>query len=195
MSEITEENEKQALESEVVEEQAEEQNQNEELDAGSSEVSEIESLREELTKAKNDYLYLRADFDNYRKKMIEERSSWKKYGSEGVLRQIIAVLDNFDLALMTEVNPENLQSFHEGVKMIRAEMGSSLETAGVKEIEVMGKAFDPQIHEALGAEESSEVEDGHVLRVFKRGYKLHDRILRPAQVIIAKTPSSEDNEA
>ncbi|MEC9281708.1 MAG: nucleotide exchange factor GrpE [Bdellovibrionota bacterium] len=194
MSEITEENEKQALESEVVEEGTEEQNINE-PEAASSEVSELESLREELTKAKNDYLYLRADFDNYRKKVIEERSSWKKYGAEGVLRQIIGVLDNFDLALMTEVNPENLQSFHEGVKMIRAEMGSSLGTAGVQEIEVMGKAFDPQVHEALGAEESSEVEDGHVLRVFKRGYKLHDRILRPAQVIIAKKPSSEDNEA
>lgn len=194
MSEITEENEEQVLESEVIEDESEDQASNE-VDAASTEASEIDSLREELTKAKNDYLYLRADFDNYRKKVIEERSSWKKYGAEGVLRQIIAVLDNFDLALMTEVNADNLQSFHEGVKMIRAEMGSSLETAGVKEIDVLGKAFDPQIHEALGAEESTEMEDGHVLRVFKRGYKLHDRILRPAQVIIAKKPSSEDNEA
>ena len=90
--------------------------------AESTEISETDKLKEDLEKSQKDYLYLRADFDNYRKKMIEERSQWKKYGAEAVLRELVGIIDNFDLALMTEVNEDNLESFHQGVKMIRSEI-------------------------------------------------------------------------
>ena len=160
-----------------------------------TEPTEIEQLRTELEQAKKDYLYLRADFDNYRKKAIEERSQWLKYGSENLLRQIVSIVDNFDLALLTEVNADNIASFEQGVRMIRSEISSTLANAGVTEVPVLGEAFNPQLHEAIGTEESAELADGHVLRVLKKAYKLHDRNLRPAQVIIAKKPSSEDNEA
>lgn len=158
-------------------------------DSAEEETSEVEKLKEELNKAKQDYLYLRADFDNYRKKVIEERSQWKKYGSEGVLRELVGIIDNFDLALQTEVTSDNLESFHQGVNMIRSEITSSLERAGVKEVSSVGEAFDPTLHEALGAEVSDEVEDGHILREFKKAFRLHERLLRPGQVIVAKKPT------
>lgn len=153
------------------------------------EDSKYDQLKQDLEKSQKDYLYLRADFDNYRKKMIEERSQWKKYGSEAVLRELIGIIDNFDLALQTEVTAENLESFQQGVQMIRHEITSSLERAGVVELSSMGEAFNPTLHEALGAEESTEVEDGHILREFKKAFKLHDRLLRPGQVIVAKKPA------
>ena len=198
MSEVTNENEKDLAAEENNEDLAQEEklvasDDNSESAEDNNETNELENLKAELEKAKNDYLYLRADFDNYRKKAIEERAQWRKYGAEPVMRELVGIIDNFDLALMTEVTPENLDSFHQGVKMIRSEISSSLERAGVREIDATGQAFDPNLHEALSAEESTEVEDGHVLRVFKKAYKLHDRLLRPAQVIVAKKPSAEDN--
>ena len=174
---------------EAVEEQGPAEEVVEAKESEEQEDNELENLKKDLEQAQKDYLYLRADFDNYRKKMIEERSQWKKYGAEAVLREILGIVDNFDLALQTEITPENLDSFAQGVKMIRQEISTSLERAGVNEITSLGEAFDPNLHEALGAEESEEVKDGHILREFKKAFKLHDRLLRPGQVIVAKKPS------
>lgn len=145
---------------------------------------EVPDLNAELEKAKKDYLYLYADFENYRKKAIQERSQIMKYANENLLRDMIQVMDNFQLAISMEVNSENIKSFVDGVNMISKELKNTIEKYGVSPINAETD-FDPNLHEALGTEETDEVESGKIFKVFKHGYKLHDRLLRPAQVIIA----------
>jgi molecular chaperone GrpE len=162
------------------------ENTEESTSSSTSELqAKVDSLQQELDKTKKDYLYLLAEYDNYKKQAIRERSNLLKYASENLLRDIVQVMDNFHLALQSDVTAENLESFVNGVKMISKEMLNSVEKHGVVKLQAKGERFDPSVHEALGSEPSSEVESGHILHVFKEGYKLHDRLLRPAQVIIA----------
>lgn len=146
----------------------------------------------ELEKTKNDFMYLRADFDNFKKSAIKERSQLVKYGNERLLVDLVDVLDNFEHALNMEITPENIESFQEGVAMIQKELFNSLEKYGLTKLESKGKAFDPTVHEALSSEPSEEVEPGHITQVFKEAYKLHDRVIRPAQVVVAKEIENQE---
>ena len=150
-------------------------------------------LQEQLAKAKNDYLYLMADFENYKKHMIKERSDYMKYGSERLIVELLDVLDNFNRALEMEVDAgqnESFDSFRKGIELTASEFRSTLKKFGVEELKCQGEPFDPTFHEALGSEETDAVKPGHIANVFKNAYKLHDRIVRPAQVIVAKEKSS-----
>src|SRR5688500_583020 len=100
-------------------------------------------LQEELAKAKNDYLYLLAEFDNYRKNAIKERSELIKYGSERFVRDFLGILDNFELALDSGAKQANIDSFRDGVKMIAGEIRGLLQKHGVEEVKSEGKPFDP----------------------------------------------------
>jgi len=148
-----------------------------------------DQLKADLDKAKNDYLYLAADFDNYRKNAIKERSDLVKFGNERLIRELLNVVDNFERALESGADPEK---FRQGVEMINSEMKSLLQRFGVSEVAAQGEAFDPATHEALSSEPTSEMEPGHVLRVFKKAYKLHDRLVRPAQVVVASKPQDTE---
>lgn len=152
---------------------------------------QIGLLKAETEKWKNEYLYLRADFDNYKKHAIKERSETIKYGSERVLSELLEVCDNFERALSFEVKPENLQSLYQGFKLIHDELKALLGRFNVQEIPAHGAKFDPNIHNALSAESTDKVPPGHVSQVFKKPYKLHDRIIRPGQVVIAQEPKKE----
>ncbi len=160
------------------------------------EVDPVSALEEQNTKLKNEYLYLRAEFDNFRKNSIKERSDLIKYGPERLAAGLLEVLDIFEKAMSAEVNPENLDSFIEGINMTSKELNSTLERFGVKAVASMGEAFDPNIHEALGSEVSDSVPAGHITQVFKKPYRFHDKILRHGQVIIAKAAeTTANNEA
>ncbi len=143
---------------------------------------------EELAKAKNDYLYLLAEFDNYRKNAIKERSELNKYGSERFIRDFLGILDSFELAL--QADPVNVDSFRDGVKMIAGEMRALLSRHGVEEVKAEGKPFDPATHEALSSEPREDMPPGHVANVFKKAYKMHDKLIRPAQVTVSTAISS-----
>lgn len=149
-------------------------------------------LKQQIEKWKNDYLYLRAEFETYKRNAIKERSEISKYGSERIILEILSVADNFDRALGTKPTPETLEVYAQGVKMSANELKTVLTRFGVSEIKCEGSPFDPMLHEALGAEESDSVSEGHILRVFRSAYKLHDRVIRPAQVIVAKANSSKN---
>lgn len=157
-----------------------------------SEASKLEALNAELEKARNDLLYLRADFENYKKQAMKERADLLKYGAERVIGSLLDVLDNFGRALETQIDPKNKQSldgFKKGMELTAAEFRATLKKFGVEEVESKGQPFDPNVHEALGSEETDQFKPGYVSQVFKPAYKLHDRIIRPAQVIIAKEKS------
>lgn len=154
--------------------------------ATATETSSVEALQEEITKLKNDYLYLRAEFDNYRKQAIKERSDLVKFGGERIARDLLDTLDIFESALATDVSPETLKNFVSGIELTAQQLRAALTKHNIQEIPALGQAFDPYMHEALGSEPSDSVTPGHVSRVFKKAYKYHDKILRPAQVIVAK---------
>lgn len=156
--------------------------------ASDQKVSEVESLKNEAEKAKNDYLYLRAEFDNYRRNVIKERSDLIKYGSERLIVDILGVLDNFERALEAKPTPENLVNYVKGIEMTQQELKNVLTKFGVSEIPAQGVQFDPSIHEALSSEETDTVKPGFISRVFKKPYKLFDKIIRPGQVVVAKEP-------
>lgn len=145
-----------------------------------------EQLAQQVEKWKNDYLYLRSEFELYKRNAIKERAEVGKYGAKALVNELLSVVDNFDRALSTALTPDNLEVYGQGVKMTAGELKSVLSRFGVVEVKCEGQPFDPSIHEALGAEESDSVPEGHVLRVFRSAYKLHDRVIRPAQVIVAK---------
>jgi molecular chaperone GrpE len=167
-----------------------------ESETDGDEISSVEAKRykAEADKWKNDYLYLRADFDNYRKAMIKERSDIVKYGTERLFVDLLDVFDNFERALDLDVNAENYTTFKDGIKLTAAELKKIFEKHGVREVKSLGEPFNPSFHEALSSEATAETPAGHVTRVFKKAYKLHERVIRPAQVVVAKPPESPSSE-
>ncbi len=149
-------------------------------------AKEVESFRAEAEKMKNEYLYLRAEFENFKKNMIKERSDLRKYGSERLIVDLLNVLDLLETALATEINSERIANFKKGVELTATELKAILLRHGVEELPAHGKAFDPGAHEALSSEETDRVPEGHVSQVFKKPYKLHDRVVRHGQVVVAK---------
>jgi molecular chaperone GrpE len=145
--------------------------------AASGSSNKTEELQALVEKYKNDFLYLRADFDNYKKNALKERSDYLKYGSERLIVEMLSVLDNFERALETKTTAENFGNLVKGVEMTAQELRSSLQRFGVSEVN------------AKGSEDSKDMPAGHVVRVFKKPYKLHDKLIRPGQVVVAKQGS------
>ncbi len=147
--------------------------------------SEIELAQDEAAKWKNEYLYLRAEFDNYRKNTLKERSDLLKFGAERVLRDLLEVVDNFDRALAQQVTAESLNQFKTGVELTAKEFKDALTKNGVQEVPSQGQPFNPLFNEAISSESTNTVAEGYVTQVFKKAYKLHDKIIRLGQVVVA----------
>jgi molecular chaperone GrpE len=158
--------------------------------AASNLETEIQRLRAELDKAKKEQLYLLAEFENYKKNVIKERSDMRKYGSERLLVELLSVLDIFETALKSDVTVENLESFKKGMELTASSLRSVLQRFGVEEIPAQGEPFNPSVHEAISSEATEAVPEGHISQVFKKPFKLHDRVIRPGQVVVATKPKS-----
>lgn len=153
--------------------------------------TELELSQEEATKWKNDYLYLRAEFENYKRNALKERSELLKFGAERMARDILEVMDNFERALQVKLTPDTLQTFKVGVEMTAKELKEALHKHGIQEVPSEGQPFNPAHHEAISSESTAAVPNGHVARVFKKPYKLHDKIIRTGQVVVAMAPTGE----
>ena len=154
---------------------------------------QIQQLRQQAAKADENWQRLlrsTADFDNYKKRMAREKQDSIKYANEGLLMKMIPLLDNFEMAIAaTKGNTDDaVQSLQTGVTMIFQQLKTTLVEVGLEEIDATGAAFDPNWHEAVSQTETADAPDGHVLQQLRKGYKLRDRLLRPATVIVAKTP-------
>ncbi len=147
--------------------------------------TELEKAKEEAEKYKNELLYLKAEFDTYRRHAAKDRAEARKFGAESLVRDLLSVIDNFERAMQVKITAENYKTFAQGVEMTASELKNVLAKNDVVEVPAQG-AFDPSVHEAVGAEPSKEIPPGHILRVHQRAYKLHDRVIRPAQVVVAK---------
>lgn len=146
-------------------------------------------------KFKNEYLYLRAEFENFKKQVIKERSDLRKYGWERVAADLLGVLDIFETALASETTPATLANFRKGIEMTASELKGVLQRHGVTEIPSNGQPFDPAFHEALSSEETDAAKPGTITQVFKKAYRLHDRVIRPGQVVVAKAKSAGTGSA
>ena len=156
--------------------------------------AQIDDLKAQAAKAAEHWdrlLRNTADFENYKKRAARERQDAVKFANEGLMQKLIPVLDNFESALAAAqaAGGESAQSLITGVGMIQQQLKSVLAEAGLEEIEAQGKPFDPNIHEAVSQAESAEHPEGHVMQQLRKGYKLRERLLRPATVIVAKAPT------
>jgi molecular chaperone GrpE len=155
----------------------------------------LENLKEKGAKADEHWerlLRTTADFDNFKKRAAREKQDAIKYANENLLQKLIPVLDNFDMAMSATQSTagETQQSLQTGVAMILQQLRSAVQEAGLEEIDAAGKVFDPNLHEAVSQKETSDAPDGSVLQQLRKGYKLKDRLLRPATVVVAKAPSA-----
>ena len=152
--------------------------------------SDLQLAQEDSAKWKNEYLYLRAEFENYKKNAIKERSDLLKFGAERIARDVLEVMDNFERALEIKITPETLQSFKTGVELTAKELKEALSKHGIQEVPSHAQPFNPLHHEAISSEATATVPVGHVSRVFKKPYKLHDKIIRMGQVVVATEAKS-----
>jgi molecular chaperone GrpE len=132
-----------------------------------------------------------ADFDNFKKRAAREKQEAIRYANEGVLEKLVPVLDNFDAALSAAQtsSADGAQSLQTGVAMIFQQLKKVLTESGLEEVDATGQTFDPNLHEAVSQQESADVPEGNVLQQLRKGYKLRDRLLRPATVVVAKKPA------
>jgi molecular chaperone GrpE len=159
---------------------------------------QIEELKRRAAKADENWerlLRTTADFDNFKKRAARERTEAAQYASVALLQKLLPVLDNFEMALAATKNAEapagGIASLQSGVLMIQQQLKSMLAEAGLEEIEAAGKLFDPSLHEAVSQQESAQVPEDHVLQQLRKGYKLKERLLRPATVVVAKKPAAK----
>jgi len=159
-------------------------------DVASNELEELKSKAAKADENWNRYLRLTADFDNNRKRAERERQEAISFANENLLAKLAPVLDNFEMALASANNESAAKSLQAGIVMISNQLKSVLAEAGLEEIDASGKPFDPNLHEAVSEQESSEVPDGQVVRQIRKGYKFRNRLMRPAGVIVAKKPAA-----
>jgi molecular chaperone GrpE len=158
----------------------------ENMNGNGSAESAMEKWKAEAEKNRNDMLYMRAEFDNYKRQAIKERSDLQKYGAERFVKDLLPILDNFERALSMKVTAENFATFVKGVEMTSTEMKALLSKHSIFEVPAEGLPFDPAIHEALSAEATDKFPPGHITRVFQKPYKFFDKIIRPGQVVVAQ---------
>lgn len=147
---------------------------------------ELEQLRGENDSLKDRLARLQAEFDNARKRGEKERQDARDYAVQGAVEPFLNVMDNFQLALRAGGSAEQLRA---GVELILKQMEDALKSLNVTAVETVGAQFDPHVHEALGSVETAEHPDHSVLEEIRRGYKLRDKLLRPALVKIAVNAS------
>ncbi len=152
--------------------------------------AEIQSKAAKADETWDRYVRLNADFDNFRKRAARDREDGIRAAQERLLNKFLPVVDNFDMAMAATGSAQNttIESLKAGVQMIQGQLKGVLAESGVEEIEAMGRPFDPNLHEALSQMESADAPEGTVIQQLRKGYKMRDRLLRPASVIVAKKP-------
>jgi molecular chaperone GrpE len=189
------------------EEKKEKKNQDESLEIcekpeEKKEETQIDLLKERLLKSEEQtkeledrLLRLAAEFDNYKKRMAKEFGYLIKNANENLILQLLDTLDNFQRALNSAKNSSDYEKFHKGVELIYNHLKEILAKEGLKEIEALGKPFDPHFHEAVTQAESDKYDDDVVMEEISKGYMLNDRLLRASKVVVSKgKPKKEEKE-
>lgn len=165
------------------EEENEQEIDSEELDIAAERLvlaERVQTLEEEL-------LRNRADMENQRKRNARDLEQTRKFGSERILSELVQVADNLERGLEAAEQPgATIETIKEGKALTLSQLNKLMASQGVKEVDPMGQPFNPELHQAMATEVSTEHAPDTVVRVFQKGYQLHERLLRPAMVVVSK---------
>lgn len=161
------------------------------IDAASLTPQQFEELKARAAKADENWerlLRTTADFDNFKKRAARERTEALQFANASLIQKLLPVLDSFEMALAAAqtAKDEKTSSLQAGIGMVQSQIKNILAEAGLEEIDAAGKPFDPALHEAVSQQETADVPEGQVVQQVRKGYKLRERLLRPASVIVAK---------
>ena len=152
------------------------------------------ALKEKAARATEYYdqlLRTAADLENYKKRATRERQEAIKFANEALLEKLIPVLDNFEMALTAASAPNtSAASLQSGIAMIFQQLKTAMSDVGLQEVDATGSTFDPNLHEAISQQETAEVPEGQVVQQLRKGYRLRERLIRPASVVVAKKPAA-----
>jgi molecular chaperone GrpE len=156
---------------------------------------EIEELKQKAAKADEHWdrlLRTTADLENFKKRAARERQEAIKFANAALLEKLIPALDNFDMALAAanSADSHSMESLKTGITMIYNQLKGALADTGLEEIDATNQPFDPNLHEAVSHQESADVPEGQVLQQLRKGYKLRERLIRPASVVVARKPAA-----
>lgn len=153
--------------------------------------ADLEQARAELAGREDRALRLAADFDNFRRRTLREREEAHRYGHENLVKDLLGAVDNLDRAIehARRSGSADFESMLQGVELVQRELNGVLAKHGVTRIEAAGELFDPTVHEAIAQKEEGSVPANTVVEVYQPGYRLWDRLLRPARVVVSKPPA------
>jgi molecular chaperone GrpE len=158
---------------------------------------QLDDLKARAAKADENWerlLRTTADFDNYKKRAARERTEAVQFANASLIQKLLPVLDNFEMALAAaqSAKDEKSASLQAGIVMVQSQLKSILAEAGLEDIDALGKTFDAALHEAISQQETADVPEGRVVQQVRKGYKLRERLLRPAAVVVAKKPAKSE---
>ncbi|MBM7577645.1 molecular chaperone GrpE [Jeotgalibacillus terrae] len=150
--------------------------------AETEEIAAEENWQQKAEEAEDKYLRLRAEFDNYRRRIQKENETLQKYRAQNVVTGILPALDNFERALNIETTNDESASLLKGMQMVHSSLLEALKAEGVEVIESVGQQFDPNLHQAVMQVSEEGTESNTVIEELQKGYKLKDRVIRPSMV-------------
>jgi len=153
----------------------------------------LEQAEEEARAAHDRLLRVSAEFDNYKKRTRREIDDFRKYANEALIKELLGVVDNLERAVESSKEASENSQLLEGVNLTLKEILKIFEKFNVKPIEALEKEFDPAVHQAMLQEASEDHAENTVIREFQKGYTIHDRLLRPAMVVVSKAAASPGN--
>ncbi|HEY5233652.1 MAG TPA: nucleotide exchange factor GrpE [Verrucomicrobiae bacterium] len=156
-------------------------------------MAELQARAAKADEHKDNWMRTAADLENFKKRAARERIEAAQFANAALLQKLLPILDNFEMAQAAAQNAEGekLAALQAGVAMIQQQLKSVLLESGLEEIDAAGKLFDPALHEAVSQQETADIPEGHVVQQIRKGYKLRERLLRPAAVIVAKKPAAK----
>ena len=166
------------------------------VDAASMTPEQFEELKALAAKADENWERLvrtTADFDNFKKRVAREKTEAIQFANSSLLQKLLPVMDSFEMALsaLQNTKDEKSSSLQAGIMMVQSQLKNILAESGLEEIDATGKPFDPTQHEAVSQQETTDVPEGQVVQQMRKGYKLRERLLRPASVVVAIKPGAK----
>jgi len=160
--------------------------------AAEEELTEVEKLTRDVAKWHEAAIRSAADLENFRKRMSKEKADAIRFGNQKLVLDLLPVIDNFNMGMMA-AEQDSGSMIYMGMQMVQKQMVDFLENQDVKQVACnAGDVFDPNQHDAMSQEVSEEFAEGQIIRVMRAGYKMGDRLLRPANVVVSSAPQAEE---
>lgn len=149
-------------------------------------IQKVQELEEKSENSYDQYLRAKAEMDNLLKRNKREKEEWVKFSNESLIKELLPVIDNLEMAIAHSTDENSIHALREGVELTLKGLRDTLAKAGLEEVKAKGESFDPCFHHAVSEQEDETMEAGKVLTELQKGYTLHDRLVRPAMVVLSK---------